>query len=116
MLAAFSACDGVASRAATAVGLPDTTYTRRLERAQREAQLGARPAFWPAVSAAVAAMLRPQAARPRGTCLLDVAETCLLEGIERRFPGDPRAGAALLGTSLPTFRRRLTALSLPLAS
>ena len=114
VLAALTACDGVARRAAAAVGLPDTTCARRLERAQRDARLGARPAYWSAVQAAVAQLVRQHKSQPEDTCLLDVAETCLIAEIERRFPGDQRAGAALLGTSLPTFRRRVTAL--PLAS
>ena len=114
VLAALAECDGVARRAAAAVGLPETTYARRLERAQRDAGLSARPEYWAAVHAAVVQAVRQRKAQPVGTSLLDVAEACLIEEIERCLPGDPRAGAMLLGTSTITFRRRLTAL--PLAS
>ena len=48
------------------------------------------------------------------TNLLDIAEASLIAAIERRFPGDPRAGAVLLGTSTITYRRRTTPQ--PLAS
>ena len=102
------------SRAATAIGLPKTTYARRLQRAQREVSLGTRPHYWPAVNAAVASLVRAAVAGPNGGSLLALAESALLAQIERRFPNDDRAGAMLLGTSLPTFRRRQT--TLPLAS
>ncbi len=110
ILLAFDVCQGVGRRAATVLGLPDTTYARRLQRAQRDATIGARPAYWTAVNAAVGELVRSSLATPRDTSLLDDAELLLLELIERRFPGNPRVGATLLGTSVPTFRRRQVAL------
>jgi hypothetical protein len=38
--------------------------------------------------------------------VLDLTEGMLLEEILSIAPSDPRTGAALLGVSLPTFRRR----------
>jgi transcriptional regulator with GAF, ATPase, and Fis domain len=111
VLAAFHRCDGVACRAATTIGVPDTTYARRLHRAQRDATLGTRPAYWSAVETAIARLVEANLAAPASASLLDVAETALLEQIERRFPNDARAGATLLGTSLPTFRRRVTGMA-----
>ncbi len=112
VLVAFELSQGVASRAAAVVGLPDTTYARRLQRAQRDSGLTTRPAYWSVVNAALLPLVREHQASPVGTCLLDVVESWLLVEIERRCPNDSRAGAALLGTSLPTFRRRTTTLPL----
>ena len=46
VLVAFDMSQGVASRAAAVVGLPDTTYARRLQRAQRDSGLSTRPRYW----------------------------------------------------------------------
>ncbi len=108
VLLAFDACQGVGRRAAAVLGLPETTYVRRLQRAQREATHGARPAYWAAVNAAAADLVRsPLPRSAREASLLDFAESVLVEQIERRHPDDSRAGAALLGISVPTFKRRL---------
>jgi len=64
-------------------------------------------------SAAIARLVASDPDLPATGSLLDAAEVTLIEAIERRFPGDVRTGAALLGTSAITFRRRVT--SLPLA-
>ena len=112
VLAAFHVGKGVASRAAAIVGLPDTTYARRLQRAQRDTGLSTRPTYWSAVSAALLPLVREHQAAPVDTSLLDVVESWLLVEIDRRCPNDARAGAALLGTSVPTFRRRTTSLDL----
>jgi DNA-binding NtrC family response regulator len=114
VLVAFRECGGIGRRAAASVGVPETTYARRLQRAQRDAQMSQRPAYWAAVNTALVQMVRSAMASPRQACLLDAAELCLIAEIERRFSGDARAGAALLGTSLATYRRRQTAF--PLAS
>jgi hypothetical protein len=109
VLVAFDECRGVAVRAAAALGLPDTTYARRLQRAQRDASLASRPPYWPAVHDAVVQLVRAGSGVTRETSLLDELEQVLLEQIDGRFPDDHRAGAALLGTSVPTFKRRLVA-------
>jgi len=113
VLAALSHCDGVARRAAALIGVPETTYARRLERARRDAAHGTRPSYWAAAGATIARLVSSAPELPLQGSLLDAAEITLLEEIERRFPGDVRTGAALLGTSTITFRRRVT--SLPLA-
>jgi hypothetical protein len=115
VLAAFDQCQSVATRAAAALGLPETTYARRLQRAQRDSRIGTRPAWWQAVHAAVDQVVRMACASPSGRNLLDHAESLLIEQIDRRCRDDARSGAALLGTSVPTYRRRLTASPLALA-
>ncbi len=114
VLVAMAESDGVARRAATLIGLPETTFSRRLERARRDAGLSARPSYWTTVASAIVHAVRQQREPAMSTNLLDIAEASLIAAIERRLPGDPRAGAVLLGTSTITYRRRTTPQ--PLAS
>jgi diguanylate cyclase (GGDEF)-like protein len=108
-LAAFEVSGRVASRAAVVLGLPETTYVRRLRRAQNEAHLVRRPPEWAPVARAVQSLVRAPVAG--GQNVLEAAEACLLECIRRHPRADGHAGAFLLGTSLPTFRRRIASLA-----
>jgi transcriptional regulator with GAF, ATPase, and Fis domain len=105
VLAAFDASAHVARRAAARLGLPETTFVRRLKRAQGEAQLVRRPAEWEPVTICVERLVRTEGTP--GEDMLTVAEGLLIEAIVQRLPDKPSAGAALLGTSLPTFRQRV---------
>jgi diguanylate cyclase (GGDEF)-like protein len=109
VLAAFEQSSRVAARGASALGLAETTFVRRLRRAQQEAHLVRRPPEWSAVSRAVEALVRVR--HPEGQNVLEEAETRLLSGIRHHLRGDGAAGAYLLGTSLPTYRRRLATLA-----
>jgi diguanylate cyclase (GGDEF)-like protein len=97
---------GVASVAAAILGMPVTTFRRRLASSQAQAGAGwaPRPVSWPGVRACLAAVLRGTEPGTRNV-LKDVLQV-LDEEITAQAPGDPRLGAALLGVTLPTFRRR----------
>ena len=110
VLAAFAASSQVARRASVLLGLPETTYMRRLRRAQSEGQFVRRPQEWEPVSRAAEQLLATRL--EPGQEVLAVAEAHLLEAIAEHLGGNATAGASMLGTSLPTFRRRLAALRL----
>jgi diguanylate cyclase (GGDEF)-like protein len=110
ILEAAEAGNGIARRGAAIVGIPETTFRRRLQKAseQNEAGLATRSGTWDEVRQILAEMVRRDdlGAEP----LLARAERCLLGEILSRFPGDVRTGSALLGVTPPTYRRRVTAL------
>ena len=59
----------VASRAATALGLPETTFVRRLRRAQNEAHVARRIPEWTSVTRAIETIVRaPCAGTVRELC------------------------------------------------
>jgi DNA-binding NtrC family response regulator len=109
VLEADAAAGSVGSRAAAILGMPETTLRRRLERARAHAQAGwsQRSASWPGVRACLADLARGGAAGDGR--LFRQARQALLEEVIARTQGDERAGAALCGVTLPTFRRRGTA-------
>jgi hypothetical protein len=86
--------------------MPVTTFRRRL--ASSQAQVGAgwapRPGAWPVVRARLADVLR--SGQPGGRNVLKDVLQVLHEEVSAQAPSDPRVGAALLGVTLPTFRRR----------
>ena len=98
-------CEGVARRAAEMLGIPETTYRRQMQAATRlrAAGLAVRSPRWPAVAVTLEAFIR---ARRPGVDVCEWAETCLLEEIEAKSPGDMRVAAALLGVTEPTLWRR----------
>lgn len=108
VLAAFEQAVHVARRAAARLGLPETTFVRRLKRAQSESQLMRRPPEWEPVTQAVERLVRSQA--QTGEDVLAIAEGMLLEAIVQRVPDRVNVGASLLGTSLPTYRLRVASL------
>ena len=109
VLEAAAACDANTRRAAALVGLPGTTYRRRLQKANEQAWAGeaARSDQW----GQMREILRRVVTLPRdnGEDLLSVAERVLLREILSRYPKDVRTGATLLGVSQPTYRRRAAA-------
>ena len=111
ILEAAEAGGGVARRGAAIVGIPETTFRRRLQKAseQNEAGLATRSGTWDEVRQILAVMVRRDDLGDEP--LLAQGEKCLLGEIVSRFPGDVRTGSALLGVTPPTFRRRVTALN-----
>jgi diguanylate cyclase (GGDEF)-like protein len=101
---------GIARRAARRLGLAETTYRRRLNQATEleRAGLAPRPESWRAVHEGLTTLLH--APDRRSQPLLRIAETTLLEEIKELLPDDQVLGAALLGVTLPTYRRRLRRL------
>jgi DNA-binding NtrC family response regulator len=111
VLEAYEAGGRVARRSTKIVGLPETTFLRRLRKASREASAGLSPRSnsWQEVRDALARLVRASD-HENGGGLLDQAQRVLLEEVIKRFPNDARIGAALLGVTPPTFRRRLALL------
>ncbi len=110
ILEAAEAGEGVARRGAEIVGLPETTFRRRLQKAsqQNEAGLATRSGTWDEVRQLLADLVRRDDVAGRE--LVKETEVILLAEIRGRFPRDVRTGSALLGVTPPTFRRRVAAL------
>jgi len=102
---------GIARRAARRLGLAETTYRRRLGQAAElvRAGLAPRPEGWSPVQEALTKLVH--APDRQGQPLMQLAETTLLEEIQQLLPHDEVMGAALLGVTLPTYRRRIRNLS-----
>jgi DNA-binding NtrC family response regulator len=106
VLQAYEWGDGVMARAAARVGLPDTTFVRRLRQAQTEILNIRHPESWPAVRAAIRDVLRSdQSEGP----LADRIDDLLFGLVVAETPGTARV-AALMGLSAPTVKRRMAGL------
>jgi hydrogenase-4 transcriptional activator len=95
----------IAARAALALGLAETTYSRRLRRAETDAAMTRYPESWFAVRARLADLLRA-AERPSGN-LVDRVDDLMLDLVMARVPDDLHAASRLLGLSTATTKRRL---------
>ena len=107
ILEAGAAAGQVARRGCRFVGLPESTFRRRLKKASQLIQSGLAPrsGSWNEVQRVLTELVRSPA-REQGR-LLEQTQEILLEEIVARFPDDVRTGSQLLGVSPPTFRRRL---------
>ena len=96
ILEAAEAGGGIARRGAAIVGIPETTFRRRLQKAseQNEAGLATRSGTWDEVRQILAEMVRRDDLGDEP--LLARAERSLLGEIVSRFPGDVRTGSAAL--------------------
>jgi len=105
MLEAAAANGGVARRAAMTLGMAETTFRRRLQKARElsAAGLAARPAAWRPVRNALADLVR--APQSDGESLLARARRVLIEEIAARVTEDPRVRSALLGVTPLTYQR-----------
>jgi len=110
VLTADRLAEGVSRRAASLLGIPDTTYRRqrRAASARRAAGRSARSPHWSAVRSVLETFIL---ARSEGPDPFERAQACLLEEIEASTAGDTRAAAALLGVTEPTLLRRKAALT-----
>jgi hydrogenase-4 transcriptional activator len=107
VLAALDVAGGTRARAADRLGLPLTTFARRLAQAVAERPISTRPPTWTAVTEALAEVLAaPGAAR---SALADAIEVLLLDVVVTRVPGHLAYAASLLDLSTPTLKRRLAA-------
>jgi diguanylate cyclase (GGDEF)-like protein len=100
----------VARRAAARLGLPETTFRRRLDKARDEVRAGTsvRSGRWHEVRTVIRKMI--DHAPATGTEPIASALRILLEEIVGRLPTDTRRGAQLLAVTPPTFRKRLAKL------
>jgi DNA-binding protein Fis len=106
LLAAHATAGGVQARAAARLGVPKSTYQRRLRQAQAEGPRAARPPGWAAVREHLAGLVA--AVHPPGTEVLREARMRLLARVRERLPGDDAQAAALMGVTVKTWRRWLT--------
>ena len=111
LLVADEIADGGLNRGARVVGIPASTYRRRLARAKEGNGFAQspRPEDW----VVVRDILRLLAAQETdsGVNLQAVTEHALLNEILARYPGNTRVGSALMGVTPPTFRSRVAELS-----
>jgi len=109
VLVAYELSGQVLSRSAALLGLPETTFARRYQKAAADADLSRRSPSWHEVRDALFELLRDPG-RPSGENLTGRLDTLLLEEVVARLPGNAQASSLLLGISLPTFRQRLARL------
>ena len=109
VLAADTAAKGVSRRGAAVLGIPETTYRRRLQSVsgREKTGLAPRPITWAEVRDVLARLVATD--EYVGQNLLELCESILLSELVTRFPGDVKTTAALLGVTVPTARRRLEA-------
>lgn len=107
VLQAYEWSEGILARAAERVGLPDTTFVRRLRQAQTETVNIRYPDSWSSVRAAVHEVLREP---PVDGSAADRIDDLLFTLVVADVRVTSRA-AALLGISAPTLKRRLSELS-----
>ena len=105
VLVAHDQAAGVGARAAVRIGLPQTTFARRLRHADTDRKLTARPATWGAVRAALAAAIAAPDLVSDG--FADRVEALLLEVVLRHAASPLAYAAALMGLSPPTMKQRL---------
>ena len=109
---AHAAVGGVARRAASMLGLAESTFGRRLRKAEaREASgLATRTPSWREVRSLLTQMLGRRDIGASGP-LLERVQRILLEEIVDQVGGDVEKGSALLGVSPPTYRLRVSELT-----
>ena len=105
MLAAHEAAGGLRARAAARLGVPPTTYGRRLGQAQADRAVTPRPPSWAAVDGALSALVAAAPAGPEP--LADDVDALLLDVVAAEVPAPLDYAARLLDLSTPTLKRRL---------
>jgi len=108
---AHVAVGGVARRAASMLGLPESTFGRRLRKAEvHEASgLATRTPSWREVRSILSQLVGNGDSDASGG-LLERVLRLLLEEIVDQVAGDVETGSALLGVTPPTYRRRVAEL------
>jgi hypothetical protein len=102
---AFAAEDDVCSSAAALLGIPETTFRRRMHKSRTEAEIGlsSRPPEWDAARSCIRNVVR--STHGSGQDLLKRARSVALQEIVRQIPEDAKLGSILMGVTEPTFRR-----------
>jgi transcriptional regulator with GAF, ATPase, and Fis domain len=111
ILEADTAAAGVVRGGAALVGIPESTFRRLLGNASQQAKAGLspRPSSWESVRKALQGLIR--APDLSGDDLVQRTRRLLLQEVLVRAPENERTGAALLGVSLPTFRRHVARIA-----
>jgi len=117
VLEASALAGGVSTRATSILGIPETTFRRRLEKAKSLTAAGFSPRLpsWNEVLELLRVLVH--GAGLEGSVkedLLERAERILIEEIVAGVHGDDRFGAALLGVTATTFHRRASLVECPL--
>ena len=109
VLHAYEASGSVSGRARARLGIPETTFRRRLRKASAKARadLLTRTPEWRAVTPVIVALVRSGAASDGD--VLQRARRVLLEEIASRT-NDASLGAALMGVTVRTYRRWTSAV------
>ncbi len=95
----------ITSRAAGLLGIPETTFRRKLRAASGNVAVGIsnRPPEWEEIRGRIARLL--ESGNPDREDLLDLARLCILEELAGKIPGDNRTGAAVMGVTETTFKK-----------
>ena len=104
VLQAYEASGGVSGRARALLGVPETTFRRRLRKAtsKAHAELLTRKPHWDAVARLLAGLVRTKGLADDD--VLQTARRILLEEVTTRVD-EPSVGAALMGVTVRTYRR-----------
>jgi DNA-binding NtrC family response regulator len=110
ILEADTAAGGAVRRGAALVGIPESTFRRLLGNASQQAKAGLspRPSSWESVRKALQGLIR--APDFNGDDLVQLTRRVLVQEVLAQAPENERTGAALLGVSLPTFRRYVASI------
>jgi len=110
LLSADELDGGVATRAANRLGLAETTYRRQLEKARRAGAQGqsSRSDSWRRLQPIIA-RLAESLKDGTGENVLEGARATLLDAVAERAAGNDNMGSALMGVTVPTYRRWLSA-------
>ena len=107
VLVAHAGAAGVGARAAARIGLPQTTFARRLRQAETDRTLTSRSQSWGAVRSALADVVAARDLPPGG--LSDRVDALLLGVILAHDPLPLAYAAVLMGLSSPTMKQRMAA-------
>jgi diguanylate cyclase (GGDEF)-like protein len=104
VLSAYEAAGGISGRARALLGIPETTFRRKLSKAtsQERAGLLTRRPPWNQVGPSISALVR--SSDEAGEDVLDTARSILLQEVLSHVD-DPARGAALMGVTVRTYRR-----------
>ncbi len=110
ILEAYDLSRGVLKQGALLIGIPETTFRRKLRKAQTQQEAGTspRPPARERIRPLIVSLVRSRASadiEAESSDVLRLARDLLLEQVLRRLPGDAAAGSALMGVTVPTFRR-----------
>ncbi|HEY7700427.1 MAG TPA: sigma-54 dependent transcriptional regulator, partial [Vicinamibacteria bacterium] len=104
VLSAYEAAGGVSGRARALLGIPETTFRRKLQKATSQERAGilTRRPPWNEVGPSIAALVR--SSEEAREDVLDTARSLLLREVISQID-DPVRGAALMGVTVRTYRR-----------
>jgi len=107
ILAADRSANSVARAGASIIGIPETTFRRRIRKAASKESAGLAPRSneWHEVRELLDELVRNPPADEED--LTKYAENLLLAEILLRYPDNIRVGSSLLGVTAPTYRRRV---------